>query len=576
MLGPIFVREWQLLPRRPQHYALRAAYLGLLLVLGGTSWLATFGWARPATLGDTARFGQLLFRLLVVAQLVVLLFFAALSAAGSIAQEKDRRTFLLLLLTDLRAYEIVLGKLLGSLLTLGVLLLGAVPVLALNVLLGGVTFSQVGQAFLVLSATSLAAGALGCMLALWRDQTFPALALTVLCLVLYFCVVRSLALVPGELGQLAWWLDPTLCLESVLVPELATAVVPPALGYALAMLGLSGLLTGWGMLRLRRWNPRGEPLVRGDQPDDKDEKERHQAHAAPGSARPVWSNPILWREVRTRAYGRRPLLVKLAYLLVVGVLGWYNLAPDLRVPFAIAYGLLPVAILGLLLVGLQAVTAITSERDLGALDLLLATDLSPREFIFGKLGGVCWNSKEVLLPPLLLAGYYASQGLLTVPQVVCLLVTYGVLVGFVTVLGVHIGLRTPLSRTAIVHTLGTVFFLSAGTLSCLYLILISGRFEYQWGSFVFFLVAGIGGLWWVLNGEQPSQALGLASLLCPLAVLYAVMNVAIGKPGVAGASPPYLPALVLVGAFGFTIWAMLMPLLSEFDVALGRTTGPNE
>ena len=33
---------------------------------------------------------------------------------------------------------------------------------------------------------------------------------------------------------------------------------------------------------------------------------------------------------------------------------------------------------------------------------------------------------------------------------------------------------------------------------------------------------------------------------------------------------------MLAGAFGFAIAAMLVPLLTEFDVALGRTAAPNE
>jgi hypothetical protein len=37
-----------------------------------------------------------------------------------------------------------------------------------------------------------------------------------------------------------------------------------------------------------------------------------------------------------------------------------------------------------------------------------------------------------------------------------------------------------------------------------------------------------------------------------------------------------MPFLVIVTAFGFTVVAMLVPLLSEFDVALGRTTGGGE
>jgi ABC-type transport system involved in multi-copper enzyme maturation permease subunit len=596
MLGPIFVREWRTLPRRPQHYSLRSAYLGLLLVLGVTAWQVLIGWSRPASLGDTARFGVHWFQVLVNTQLILLVFFSALSAALSIAHEKDRRTFVLLLLTDLRNYEIVLGKLLGSLLEIGMLLVGTLPILAISLLLGGIELRQAAEALLILAAACLAAGSLGCLAALWREQTFQALALTVLFLVLYICLVRGLSLlplVPAHVGQAAQlWLDPWQCLQGVLAAEDTAAGIRPALGFCGAMLLLALLLNGWAVLRLRKWNAGGEPVQQREQPEELDEKSRIGAHAAPGRIRSAWDNPILWREVRTRAYGRRLLFVKLAYFLAVGLIGYYalDMAWSGRQPFAAAQGLLPITIVGLLLIGAQAVTAITSERDKGALDLLLVTDLTPKEFIFGKLGGIAFNAKEYLLPPLLLLLVYAWLGMLATPprghdelsvgrnlqSLVCMLAALLVLLVFVTVLGVHIGLRTENSRTAVSHTLGTVFFLSAGTLACIYLILISGRFEYQWGSFLFFAVAGVGGMWWVLNGERPSHALLLASVFCPFAVLYVVMNVVIGKPGTEESSPPFLPALVLIGAFGFAVFAMLVPLLSEFDVALGRTTGGQE
>ena len=60
MLGPIFNRELLTVPRRDRHYVARAAYLGALWVVALTAWLATLGWARSATLGETARFGRLL------------------------------------------------------------------------------------------------------------------------------------------------------------------------------------------------------------------------------------------------------------------------------------------------------------------------------------------------------------------------------------------------------------------------------------------------------------------------------------------------------------------------------------
>ena len=61
-------------------------------------------------------------------------------------------------MTDLRDYEIVLGKLLGSLLPISLLLLGSVPVLSILLLLGGIDPEQVLQAVLILTATALGSG----------------------------------------------------------------------------------------------------------------------------------------------------------------------------------------------------------------------------------------------------------------------------------------------------------------------------------------------------------------------------------------------------------------------------------
>src|SRR6266446_777007 len=129
-------------------------------------------------------------------QLPLLLFFSALSAASAVAREKDRRTFVLLLMTDLRNYEIVLGKLLGSLLQIVLLVAAVVPLLMLLVWLGGISPAQVGQSVIIMAAAAAGAGSLGTLVALWREKTFPALALTVLSLVLYLSLVRAAELLP--------------------------------------------------------------------------------------------------------------------------------------------------------------------------------------------------------------------------------------------------------------------------------------------------------------------------------------------------------------------------------------------
>jgi ABC-type Na+ efflux pump permease subunit len=613
VLGPIFMRELVTVPRRRGHFPTRAALIGLIAILGVTLWQASVGFARTATLGEAARFGLRLFQVSVYVELVLLVFFAALSAASTVSQEKDRRTFLLLLLTDMRDYEIVLGKLLGSLLPLTVMLLTSVPVLALFLLLGGIDPTQVIQAVVVLAAAAYAAGSVGGLVALWRERTFQSLALSVLLLVLYFCLGQAVGVVGPLVSQnVDWvrvqtWLDPVYAMEAVLEPPAAGwgAGLPPAYGFALVMLGWCVVLNGVGIRMLRRWNPSGEPVMQREGPGDDPEADmspeelkafRAKAHAAPGPVRQVWANPILWREVSTYAYGRRPLLVKLAYGVVLALVLWFAYGemtqPGGRAAFAAAYGLVPLTVLGMLLVAAQAATSITSERDGGALDVLLVTDVSPREFVFGKLLGVFYNTWQFVVPPLLLAVAYAVAGALArtpadAGPVAALGLNFGpmfgvmgavaVLVGFSAALGLHVALREVSSRLAIVNTLGTVFFLSVGTLISIYLIVINGgSFANQWLSFVAFLVLGIGGLMWVLNGDRPSRALSLGAAFCPLAMFYCVVNILIAKPGTEESAAPLVPFLTLAGAFVYTVVAMLYPLVTEFDVALGRTTQPNE
>ena len=81
-----------------------------------TAWLVLAGTQTIATVGDMARFGSILFQILAPLQLALMAFLSGLRAASSVAQEKDRGTLILLLMTRLTSYELVVGKLLASLL----------------------------------------------------------------------------------------------------------------------------------------------------------------------------------------------------------------------------------------------------------------------------------------------------------------------------------------------------------------------------------------------------------------------------------------------------------------------------
>src|SRR5690606_24203985 len=130
--------------------------------------------------GDMARFGAMLFQILSPLQLALALFFSALLAASAVTQEKDKRTLVLLLLTNLSNSELVLGKLLASMLGVLVLLAAALPLFMLTTLLGGVSFAQIARVFAATLAAAIVAGSIGSLLALWREKTFQTLALTVL------------------------------------------------------------------------------------------------------------------------------------------------------------------------------------------------------------------------------------------------------------------------------------------------------------------------------------------------------------------------------------------------------------
>jgi hypothetical protein len=295
-----------------------------------------------------------------------------------------------------------------------------------------------------------------------------------------------------------------------------------------------------------------------------DSLSRLRSPLSPLTTRRVWDNPIIWREIRTWAYGRRILVVRLAYLVLfaLAAAGLY-----LKVGGESDLILVGLALLSLVLVNAQAVTSLTSERDARALDLLLVTDLTPKEIVFGKLGGVLYNTKEMVLLPMLLCVGLWSAGGLSFENLLFLLGGMAVLYAFAAVLGLHAGMTYANSGAAIATSLGTLFFLFLGVGVCMRIMMaFSGSFTAQFLPFFTFMVFGGVGLYAVLGLRNPSSAIGVASFICPIATFYAITSYLMEPPS------PLAMFLVTTAAYGFTVAAMLVPAIYEFDVATGRTT----
>ena len=176
--GAVFERELLVAPRTRALYLARAVTAATLLGIVATCWLVVTGSQAVVTIGDTARFGATLLRILAPVQLALAVLVSALVAVLAVSLEKDRRTLELLLISRLGRAQLVLGKLAGSLLRVGLLLVAAAPVFAIAALFGGVTPAQLARLLLVTAAATATAAALGNLLAFWRDTTFQALAIT--------------------------------------------------------------------------------------------------------------------------------------------------------------------------------------------------------------------------------------------------------------------------------------------------------------------------------------------------------------------------------------------------------------
>lgn len=602
--GPIFAREAYVAPRRPRHFVQRAVYVMGLFILMCTAWLLVAGTQQISTVGDMARFGTVLFQILAPLQLAIVAFLAALKAASSVAQEKDRGTLILLLMTRMKNSELVLGKLLASLLDVAVMLWVAVPVFALVVLFGGVSMEAVVRVFAVTFATMLVAGSWGSTIALRNEKTFQTLAWTAMGIVLWAALSEAIAFglaaaqVPGA-ATIGLAISPSRSILAAARPALGAAGSLAFLGngviwFLVSTLSATLLLNMLAILRIRIWNPSREsrpaPVVESTPraiveneegaitPVAAAQAEHVDAHgrdADPKSGRTVWRNPILWREVMTRAYGRKIILIRLAYVLIFALTlaGLYatitsgealthRSSSDVTLPPA-ARALAPFFLISLVIVNALAVTCITTERDSKALDLLLVTDLSPKEFLFGKLGGVCWVTKEMIVLPVVLCIVLWASGGVSLENLVYLVGSLLVMDVFAAMLGIHCGMHYANSRTAIGVSLGTVFFLFLGIATCIVMMIsFAGSFESQLAPFLAFILGGSVGLYVSLGIRNQSGAITATALLLPFFTFFAITSFLLGNA--------LTVFLVTAGMYGFATAALLVPAISAFDFAMGR------
>jgi len=569
VLGAVFEREASIAPRSQALYVARAVYSGVLVAIVATCWLVVTATQPIDTVGDQSRFAATLIRILAPLQAVLAVLASAMLATLSVGMEKDRRTLELLLLSDLGDRELVLGKLGGSLLQVALLLVSAIPVFAAVALFGGVTAWQLARLFISTAAASLAAASLATAIAFWRETTFQSIAMTLFVLVGWLGLGEAVAALVGPDAATA--LSPGRAVLASLRPAAGAA----QWAFLATSLFVSLVANGWAVARMRTWvlsgagrTPVGDPAG-GDRPGPTGGGEAAGPVATPGRSRAAAigsGNPVFWRETSTAAYGRAIHLVRAAWLTIFLAAAWSvwqesaTADPD---ALSAAVAVVPVVLATLVAVATLGVTSITNERDRGTFDLLLVSDLTPAEIVWGKLLGILVVAREMVLLPVLAGLALAAVGLATAEQAVYLSLGMAVLVGFSAILGVHVGLSYPVSRRAIGVTLATVVFLFVGVATAMrIMVAFSASFELQLAPFLAVMVGGGIGLYAALANRVPSAAIGWAAAMLPTLTFVAITSFLQGQP--------LQVFLVVLAAYGFSTAAMLVPAIGAFDAITDR------
>lgn len=431
--NPIAVRLVQNGSRRNKHMYIRAAYLGLLIVV--LLWLLVLRTQGSAlSYRELAAAGADSFIWIAYLQIILICVLAPVFMAGAIAQEASPRTWDILLTTPLNSLQIVLGTLLGRLFFILALLLASLPLFAITQFFGGVPGRAIFASYGIAASAALLVGSIAIALAVSRLAGKRAVFAFYVAVVSYIAVTWALDLFinnragGGRSVTYMTALNPFLSLQALLNPSTYPRATPgsttglaswflekPVTTWCLGSSLLSVILMVASTFTVRTGGLSG--MSEGGVPWYRKMFGLAAAGAEHRAPRAVGKNPIAWREAAARnaTFGRmlaRWSFVVLGALFGIGLVAAYHTGVIKR-PEDFRLAILATTWAELVVIALVAVnmaaTAVSREREDGTLDLLLTTPITPASYLTGKLKGLIAYLLPMLAVPvgtLLIAGAY--------------------------------------------------------------------------------------------------------------------------------------------------------------------------
>lgn len=508
MANPIIRKEVLMTLRTSKALAMQVAFFA---ALGGLMWLYWPADGLQDVGGEKAR--QIL-SILAIGELALVALFAPAFTGAAITMERERKTLDSLFATRLQPWEIALGKMVGSLAFLVLIVLSGVPALAAPLLLGGVSWQDVLTVVGLLLMTAVFLGSIGLLVSTFMHRSYIAIIVTYVVVLLVVFVMampawplsRNLITRCGPAFQAILTtcasISPLQAMISIVWPgsayDQSSPTMPPIwqLHVPMAMTAIVAI----AIICIHRLSrppapPRPREKLQVVERDGKITVRSVMFLVDPRKRKQMirwWQNPILIKEFRTRPMLQAHRLLRAAgmclissFVLMLVVLAAVNSLVDeggtitskvggkevdtvAMIPaIATALGVLMVVVI--ILVGpAMASGAISSDRETGVWELIRSTRMASWRIASGKF-------QASIIPLLLVIGAMVPSLLVLLyvdftiwPNVLRILEVVGITILFVSTAGTFFSSMFAKTSTATAWTYGLV--ISLGLLSLLMLL----------------------------------------------------------------------------------------------------------
>ncbi len=484
LTGPIFDKELRVSSRRRRNYALRLFYILLLTAFVGMMWAAAVPLAGNAAFAQASM--EVAAKQIVVTvsvfQFIAMQLLAVIMLSNAISDEVYHRTLGLLMTTPISGLQIVMGKLLSKLLQLVLLLAISLPILAIVRVFGGISWGYLLSSLCVTLTAAIFAGSVSLLLSIKNRYAYGVIIRALFTLGCLYLVLLpfllglsvALRLMAGRIPQIMLLASIPVSINPVAsMVELTRKMLSPG-GPSLfslplhcaVMLGLSALVLGWAVARVRKVALRQATgqLMAWEPPRRK--RAGNMSLIAREGLRRVQGPPVVWRELRApfiqgidNRNSRIGLAVTIGALLLLYLTSLIQ--GLLHEGFThVSYSLLFVFI-GVVCNVVFGATRITAEKESQTWPILLVSPLSDYEILVGKAVSAFRRCLPIWG---LLAGHvvlFTLVGYIHPVAIVHLLIVVAWVTCFITGAGLYFGARFRHTTAAVVATFSLVLGLWA-------------------------------------------------------------------------------------------------------------------